>query len=347
MPEPGGSAVCAKCGSALDAGALSCPACNQLVYAAELEEAAARAKSAEADNRRDAALDAWRQVLAWLPPETNQYKTVAARAEALAAAIEAERAVRERRGMGRWGKLVAQVGIAGALAWKFNAFLVLILTKAKFLLLGLTKLSTLGSMFVSMGVYWTMYGWKFAVGLVLSIYIHEMGHVAMLLRYGIPASAPMFLPGLGAVVILKSHPPTVGQDARVGLAGPLWGLGAAIACLVAAVATGDKFWMALAHSGALLNLFNLLPVWQLDGGRAARALDRKRQVHLLLLMLGMWMWTGVSLYFVLILGLGYKIWSRDHAESNDMGVFAQFAALLVVLGLIGMLGPADGAATSG
>ena len=75
----------------------------------------------------------------------------------------------------------------GLLVWKFKFIALLALTKAKFLLLGLTKASTFLSMFLAMGVYWTAYGWKFALGLVVSIYIHEMGHVAALHRYGFRA----------------------------------------------------------------------------------------------------------------------------------------------------------------
>src|SRR5439155_143942 len=83
-------------------------------------------------------------------------------------------------------------------------------------LLGLTKASTLFTMLLSAGVYWAAWGWKFALGVVLSIYVHEMGHVQALQRYGIKATAPMFIPGVGAVVRLKQYPASP-RDARVGL----------------------------------------------------------------------------------------------------------------------------------
>src|SRR5213076_3474994 len=91
-------------------------------------------------------------------------------------------------------------------------------------LLGLTKAITFVSMLLSAGVYWTIWGWKFAVGVVLSIYVHETGHTQALQRYGIQATAPMFIPGIGAVIRLKQYPTDAREDARVGLAGPLWGL---------------------------------------------------------------------------------------------------------------------------
>src|SRR6185436_5687170 len=126
---------------------------------------------------------------------------------------------------------------------------------------------------LAFGVYWAAWGMWFALGLVLSIYIHEMGHVVALRRYGIAATAPMFVPGLGAFIRLRqSLPPR--QSARVGLAGPLWGLGAAAAAWAVALAGGSAMWSAIAHTGAWINLFNLLPVWQLDGSRAFAALGR-------------------------------------------------------------------------
>ena len=104
----------------------------------------------------------------------------------------------------------------------------LLVSKLKFLLIGLTKASTFISMFAFFAVYWSIYGWPLALGLVLSIYIHEMGHVAMLRRLGIEAGAPMFIPGVGALVMLKQHISDPLTDAKIGLAGPVWGLGAAL-----------------------------------------------------------------------------------------------------------------------
>ena len=113
--------------------------------------------------------------------------------------------------------------------WKFKFLAVLLLTKAKFLLLGLTKASTFFSMMAAFGVYWTVFGGWFALGFVLSIYIHEMGHVAALMRYGVPATAPLFIPGVGAVIRLRQSfinprrrcPRRPGR-ADLGLRAPPW-----------------------------------------------------------------------------------------------------------------------------
>ena len=149
-------------------------------------------------------------------------------------------------------------------------------SKAKAILLLLPKikvLSTSATMLVSIAAYSLIWGWSFALGFVLLLLVHEMGHVIQLRREGIEASAPMFIPFMGAVVAAKSMGDDAGAEARVGLAGPVLGT---LGCLVPLgiwLATGEEFWQALAFVGFFLNLFNLLPVLPLDGGRAMAALS--------------------------------------------------------------------------
>jgi Zn-dependent protease len=155
------------------------------------------------------------------------------------------------------------------------ATLILIGAKLKTLLLLLPKLKVLttsGSMIVSVGAYALIWGWRFAIGFVVLLFIHEMGHVIALRREGVEASAPVFIPFLGAVVWAKSLGGNALAEARVGLAGPILGTIGAAACLPIAAATGSDLWRALAFTGFFLNLFNLLPVTPLDGGRAMAAL---------------------------------------------------------------------------
>jgi Zn-dependent protease len=147
--------------------------------------------------------------------------------------------------------------------------------KLKGLLLLLPKLkllTTSGSMLVSVAAYSLIWGWKFAAGFVLLLLVHELGHVIQLRREGIPASAPMFIPFLGAYVSAKSLGDNAVAEARVGLAGPVLGTIGAAALVPVALATDDPFWRALAFTGFFLNLFNLLPVVPLDGGRAMAAM---------------------------------------------------------------------------
>src|SRR5581483_2154906 len=103
---------------------------------------------------------------------------------------------------------------------------------------------------------------------------HEMGHVSMLRYFRIDAGAPLFIPGVGALVMLKQHIADPLTDARIGLAGPVWGLGAALAALLVYGATHAPIWMAIAQLTGFINLFNLIPVWQLDGSRGLHALAR-------------------------------------------------------------------------
>jgi len=154
--------------------------------------------------------------------------------------------------------------------------LVFLASKGKGLLLALTKIkavTTIGTMFISIAAYALAFGWPFAVGFVLLILVHEMGHVIQLRREGIPASAPMFIPFLGAAVMAKSLGEDATAEARVGLAGPILGTAGCLALMPLALAGGDGFWAALVFTGLLLNLFNLLPVVPLDGGRAMAALS--------------------------------------------------------------------------
>ncbi len=148
--------------------------------------------------------------------------------------------------------------------------------KLKVLLFALPKLklfTTSASMLVSIVAYQLIFGWPFAVGFVLLLLLHEMGHVIQLRREGVEASAPMFIPFLGAVISAKSLGKDAAAEARVGLAGPILGTIATLIPLGIWLATGDDFWRALAYIGFFLNLFNLLPVLPLDGGRAMAALS--------------------------------------------------------------------------
>ena len=218
--------------------------------------------------------------------------------------------------------------------WKFKTIALIVLSKAKLLALGFTKMSTLLSMLAMLGVYWAAFGWRFALGFVLSIYIHEMGHVAALRRYNIAATAPMFVPFFGAFVRMKQYPASAVEDARVGLAGPIYGLGAAVAAWILGLLTNAPIWMAIAKTGAWINLFNLIPIWQLDGGRGFRALTRRHRGFALGIALLMWAFTEESMLLLIALGAGYRLFTKDWPEEPDNLTLVQYAGLLVLLGLL-------------
>ena len=163
-------------------------------------------------------------------------------------------------------------GLIGSLA----AGAVFLLGKLKFLgmLAGLFKLKTLGTMLLSIGVYATEWGWAFAAGFVLLIFIHEAGHAIAMHREGIPASAPVFIPFVGAFIAMRGRPRDAFVEAKVAIGGPLLGSLAAWATLAAGLWTGQRMLIALGHVGVLLNLFNLIPVSPLDGGRIAGVFTR-------------------------------------------------------------------------
>ncbi len=156
-----------------------------------------------------------------------------------------------------------------------GAAIVALVAKLKALLLFLPKikiLATAGSALVSVAAYSLLWGWQFAAGFVVLIFIHEMGHVFALRRHGIKASAPMFVPFMGAVIWARSLGDDALTEARVGLAGPYFGAAASAVVAIVGLATHTGLLEALGYIGFLLNLFNLLPVVPLDGGRAMAAM---------------------------------------------------------------------------
>jgi Zn-dependent protease len=175
---------------------------------------------------------------------------------------------------GRRGPRRTEPGFRGRLS-ALLAAIIAFLAKFKAIILLLPKLkllTTVGTMLVSVAAYSFVFGWTFAVGFVLLLLVHEMGHVIQLRREGIRASAPMFIPFLGAVISAKSLGRSALAEARVGLAGPILGSLGSAACILIWHATGNDIWRALAFTGFFLNLFNLLPVVPLDGGRAMAAM---------------------------------------------------------------------------
>jgi Zn-dependent protease len=162
-----------------------------------------------------------------------------------------------------------------------------------------------------------------------------MGHVVWLRRFGIPATAPMFIPGLGAFVRLKAHPATVGEDARVGLAGPVWGAAAAIIALALGFGVGKPILFAIARVGAWINMFNLLPVWQLDGGRGFAALTR-RQRGIVAAVVWAVALTGIDgVFFLVAIAATFRAASAGNApEQGDRNVLLTYLALVVGLAAI-------------
>jgi Zn-dependent protease len=316
---------CASCSTELAPHSLSCPACHTLVYSDKLKHLAATAQQRTDANDLTGARDTWTEALRFLPPDAQQYDAVVAHVTALNASI-AQRATStpkiERSGPG-WKR-----GAGAAIAVG-----VLLLSKLKFLILGLTKASTFFSMFAFFGVYWTSFGWPLALGLVVSIYIHEMGHVAELRRLGIDAGAPLFIPGIGALVRLRQHISDAVTDARIGLAGPIWGLGAGVAAWIVGLVTASPTWLAIAQLTGYINLFNLIPIWQLDGSRGFHALDRVARWSIVAVTIGMFVLTHQRLLLVIAAVGAFRAFQQPVATTHRR-TFATFVGLIVLLALL-------------
>ena len=291
-----------------------------------LAEAAERA---ERDHRMAEALAAWREALTFLPPDSHQFQSVLQKAKTLSEQLETASTQAQKAKRSQVPPALAGLGAVGVLLWKLKFILFTVLAKGKLLLLGLSKVSTLLSMLLSFGVYWTAWGWKFALGLVLSIYIHEIGHVAALQRYGIKATAPMFIPGFGALVRLEQPLLNPHEDATVGLAGPLWGLGAAAAALGAYRLFGWPNWAAIARVGGWMTLFNLLPVWQLDGSRGFQALATGQRWMAVAVIGALWLATHEGLLVLLAIVAAYRAMERQAPAASDPAIFMRYALLLI------------------
>jgi Zn-dependent protease len=132
--------------------------------------------------------------------------------------------------------------------------------------------------FVSVGAYALIWGWKFGVGIVVLIAVHELGHYFEAKRQGLEVSLPTFVPFLGAFVLIRNSPLNPWRNSLVALAGPAAGGLAAAACWVIGEAQHSDLLHALAYAGFLLNLFNLIPVGILDGGAVWRSIRLARQI---------------------------------------------------------------------
>jgi Zn-dependent protease len=320
--------ICVRCSSEIAPGLLVCPTCQSLVHADDLKALANQAEGETASGNITKALEHWRRALELLPAGSVQHSAITQKINQLVQRLDATEVSPSATQKPKWANAAGALGVVGLLAWKFKFLVVFLLTKAKLLLVGLT------SMLLSFGVYWTAWGWQFAAGLVLSIYVHEMGHVYRLSRYGIKASIPMFIPGLGAVIRQKQYPASPHEDARVGLAGPIWGLGAGFAAYLIHLATQNELFAAIAKFGAWINLFNLLPVWQLDGGRGFRALTKSHRIIIAAIIVGMWFYTSEGLLILLFIAAAFRVFQKDAPTDPDNLVLIEFASLIITLSML-------------
>jgi len=322
---------CPSCGSDLPIGSLTCPDCSKLVYSSQLDALADEAKAYEKSGEFAPAMEVWNQTLALLPVDSKQAEWVHERLrqlQSLATGQAAEQPTKQPRQVDGHAtpSWVKRLGPLGPFA--------LLLLKFKTLFLFLFKLKFLFSFLFFIALYVSMFGWRYGLGISACILIHEMGHFIDIKRRGLPAEMPVFLPGLGAYVRWSGLGVTRRQMAQISLAGPLAGWIAAAVCFLIYSQTGDPIWAALARTGAVLNVLNLIPVWVLDGGQAVGVLSAVERAGLLAISLGLWYYTGEGIFFFVAAGTTWRLFTKDKPEQSDWGTFAYYAALLVVLAVI-------------
>jgi Zn-dependent protease len=327
--------LCPRCGLTYAPSLLACPGCGRLSHSDSLKSLLSASKEAEAAGDWAGALLPLRDAVKLLPEDSQQCRQVQAQLVRLSSLVETDPG-RPRKPVQRPkaapGKQAA-TGLAavGALLLKSKVLLLGLLAKGKFLLLllqgGLPLLSLLGSF----GVYWTVWGWKMAALFMVALGVHEIGHVSALKRYGFPASAPMFIPGLGAFVRLRHQPVSAVEDARIGLAGPWWGLGVSVALALAWWLGGWGLFAAGARVSAFINLFNMLPVPPLDGGRAMASLDSEERLVCAALAGGL----AMSLNSLLLGGIALLALMR--AQGEGASLFGDKRGALEYAFVLGML----------
>ncbi len=211
-------------------------------------------------------------------------------------------------------RILGPLAVVGALLVKFGKIAFIAVKGAKFATTSITML-------VSIGAYTLIWGLPFAAGFVALLFVHEMGHYIQLRREGVRPGRIVFVPFLGAVIGARSLGGSALAEARVGLAGPVLGSLGALAVAIAGTALGSDALRALAFTGFFLNLFNLLPVVPLDGGRAMAAMAPWMWfVGLATVVALIFVWPNPILFLVAILGAleVYRRWKarKQGAEGN-------------------------------
>jgi Zn-dependent protease len=304
---------CAGCSAELPTDSLVCRQCHTLVHTRQLAQLSASAKALEKAGNFSEAREEWLRALALLPADSTQSLWITQHVHQLDIVVHRTPAP-ARKKRPAWLDLIAPLVIASV---SFGAFL---------------------------GVYWSLYGFPFALGFAVQILIHEMGHYIDVKRRGLPADLPMFLPGLGAYVRWKALGVSLETRAAVSLAGPLAGCLAAAFCAWMWFTTGNGLWAALAGSGATLNLLNLSPAFGSDGDHAFQALTRNQRAFILASSVVLFMFAG-GILFLVALGTAWRLFTNDFPEQPSVATLAYFTAVLCALAVLAWLVPFRGLGT--
>ena len=318
---------CPQCGSTAPAHFVACPSCHALFYAERLSALLREADSLESSGQVVAALDRLRAMVPLLPPNATQLVQLKARIAALE-----PKAAKQPGAPSNAPKWLAGLGTVGLVVWKLLTPLLLLLSKGKLLLVGLLKVPTLIS-FLASAALWRDGTSGFAVAFVIlgSIYVHEMGHTWAFRRYGIEVTPPMFVPGFGAFVRGTHYPSSAQAIGDVALSGPVWGGVSGLIVFVLGLVLGQPWLVASSGVIAEINLFNLFPVWQLDGSRATAVLSKSQVVMLSFLALGLGAVAQSPMALLAGVGLLARRFIRAPQGDGDRRTAWLFAGLLVSL----------------
>lgn len=213
------------------------------------------------------------------------------------------------------------MGVALAAIVKYGG---IILTKGKFLI----------SILAFVGVYWTLFGWWFAVGLTGSVLLHEMGHYFAARRFGFAADMPMFVPLLGAFVKWRGAGADENVRAQIALAGPLFGLLSGLLSYGIFVATGQGVWLAVAHFAGWINLLNLIPILIFDGAPALAGVSAQGRWAVLLVSVVLFFTLKEFLFLIIGAGVVYRLWRRDFPAQPQQAIAYYFIAMVIGNGFL-------------
>lgn len=252
------------------------------------------------------------------PPPGNAWVTVVGPAPARPVGYEYDAPPRDGSQQGTWRQ--SPIGRWVSRIWPL---ILLGLSKAKWLLVlfKFKAFTTFGSLLLSLGVYALAFGLPFAAGFIALLFIHELGHAAVMRYQGIKTTPILFVPFMGAVIGMREMPKNVYAEAQMALGGPILGSFGALGCIALWQATHAPIFIALAMSGFWLNLFNLIPVSPLDGGRAMAAISRWGWlVGLGLLLLLFLRVHSIFLGFILIVG-GLEVFRRWRSHGQERAYY--------------------------
>ncbi len=282
-----------------------------------MEELATRARQLVAMGQLQSAKEHWQAILHLLPPTANEYTAVQREIAQLDARLNPKEKTDWKKRLGPLGALIAFIA-------KFKAVIFTLLLKGKVLF----------SLLAFFGVYWALFGWRFAAGMVASIFIHEMGHYVMVRRFGFQAELPMFIPGFGAYVKWNGAGVDVATRSLISLAGPFFGLLSGLLSYALFLSTHEGVWLAVAHFAGWLNLLNLIPVFIFDGRSGMAALGRQERFGVLVVCIALFALLHDILFLGVAAGTAYRIWRPDYPPEPSRRIGIYFAALVIGNGFL-------------